>query len=796
MENFEFTNQGATNDIDILGEINKYLKYWYLFVISILVFFIVAKVYLRYTTPIYESYTEIKILDNSSSSFKLPDNMISIFGGKNTKRGMDNEIEMIKSYQLMERVVKNLDLTTHYYAIGYFTTKELWKNQPFSIKWLKTPKQLESKSLRFNIEIVNGGYEIVNENENEGTGVIPFNSIHIISGIPFKISSRFGSKYSKYIGKQYVFELSPLRQTAMSLSSGIGIKSVANQSDILGLSLTGSNTAKIEAILNEVVKQFDLDGIKDRQLVSQRTIDFVNNRFNFLGRQLDSIEDDKERYKRDNGLTNVDTDIASAAKNMEAAKASITEIENQIELTNYFEKALKTHNKFESFPLEIGISNGLMNQLFGNYNSLVFEREKLLFSAGENNPKIKIINEQLDILKKDMFKALKNYQQELQASLVKFNTGYKEYAEKFNKLPLYEKFIRSIERQQGIKEALYILLLQKREEAAINVAVTGPSIKVVDFASSNTNAISPKKDLIFGGSLLIGLLVPFLFVFIKNFLDNKIHNKQELLKIVKDIPIVSEIPFIGDDLKIMLDNDRSVLAESFRILRTNIGYLLPIKEDKVAPILFVTSTIKGEGKTFTSINLGMAFATLSKKVLVIGADLRNPQFHNYTNLDKSHVGLSNYLYDTSVDWRNLTIKNQFDSEYLDLIFSGIIPPNPAELLSNGRLESLLNEARKEYDYIVVDTAPTLLVTDTLTISQFADVTLFVVRADYTEKKIIQYSLELKQKEKLKNLAFVLNNVGVNIGYSYKYGYGYGYGYGEDVIKKSWFKEFLNKKFNI
>lgn len=796
MENFESDTQSPqANDFDIFAEINKYLKYWYFFLISTLFFFIAAKVYLRYSTPIYQSSSEIKILDDNASSFKLPTSGINFFG-RPSKKGLDNEIEMIKSYQLMERVVNNLNLTTSYYSVGLFTTVELWNNQPFTVNWLLTKEELQNKSIRFEIQIVDGGYEVLNGKTK--SSLIKFNDVHIISGIPFKLLPKKGLDVNVLDGKKFAFQLQPTRTVALGLSASINVSTLANQSDILSISLTGPNTKKIEATINEIVKQFDLDGIKDRQLVSQRTIDFVNNRFDFLGKQLDSIENDKEKYKRDNGLTVVDTDVSTASANLQNAKTDIQEIENQIDLASYADQKIKTHKKFESFPLDMGISSQLTNQLFNSYNLLITERERLLFSAGENNPKIKIINEQLDGLKKDMSKSITIYQNELKIALEKKNSLYKNYSDKFNKIPLYEKFIRSIERQQGIKESLYILLLQKREEAAINVAVTGPSIKVVDYASSNAISISPKTNVIYGAAIFIGLLIPFLFVFVKNLLDNKIHNKKELSRIVQNTPIVSEIPFIGDDLKVMLDNDRSLLAESFRILRTNIGFLTPLKTIGKSPVILVTSTIKGEGKTFTSINLGVAYATLGKKVLAIGADLRNPQFHNYTDLEKSHPGLSNYLFDPSVDWRSLLVKNQFNSPGFDLIFSGVIPPNPAELLSNGRLEILLNEAKEEYDYIIIDTAPSLLVTDTLTISKHADVTLFVVRAGFTDKKIINYSLELKDKNKLRNIAYVLNNVGSNVGgFKYGYAYGYGYGYGEEeAVKKSWFKELIAKKFNI
>jgi capsular exopolysaccharide synthesis family protein len=241
-------------------------------------------------------------------------------------------------------------------------------------------------------------------------------------------------------------------------------------------------------------------------------------------------------------------------------------------------------------------------------------------------------------------------------------------------------------------------------------------------------------------------------------------------------------------------NDRSVLAESFRILRTNINYLIPLKKEGECPVIFTASSIKGEGKTFVSLNLALILASMDKKVLLVGADLRNPQLHKYLQITKSRIGLSNYLYDNSTDWKGLINKDIFNNSFLNIIIAGSVPPNPAELLSNGRFEDLLTILKKEYDYIVVDTAPTILVTDTLLISQLSDLTVYVTRADHTDKKLLPYSRNLKMQGKLKNMAYVINNVGgakgygygYSYGYGYGYNYGYGYGYGEDdgTTKKS------------
>jgi capsular exopolysaccharide synthesis family protein len=281
-------------------------------------------------------------------------------------------------------------------------------------------------------------------------------------------------------------------------------------------------------------------------------------------------------------------------------------------------------------------------------------------------------------------------------------------------------------------------------------------------------------------------------------LDTKIHGKQDFEKYSSKIPVVAEIPFIQEDHRIIKENDRSILAEAFRILRTNVIYLLPLDKGATAKVIYTSSSIKGEGKTFVSLNLALTYASLGKKTLLLGVDLRNPQIHKYVNMEKSRLGLSNFLYDVNVDWKTLVNPSLMDNEYFDVILAGAVPPNPAELLSNGRFEILLNLLKTEYDYIIVDTAPTILVTDTLLISQLADVTVYITRANHTDKKLLTYSKELDEKGKMKNMAYVINNVegvsayGYSYGYGYNYGYGYGYGEDKENVKTSTFKRFLKK----
>ena len=444
--------------------------------------------------------------------------------------------------------------------------------------------------------------------------------------------------------------------------------------------------------------------------------------------------------------------------------------------------AINKSNKLEVLPANIGLDNMEVNALVGNYNEIILKREKLLTTAGESNPMVVELTRTAQQVKENIKASIKGFQNALQVNRNQLSQITAQESAKYSTVPGKEKAIRSIERQQTIKETLYILLLQKREEAAINLAIISPSIKIIDFAIVNQTPISPKRQMVYLVAFLLGLMVPIGIIFIYYLFDTKVHTKADVVALVQNIPVIAEIPYIATENKMVRFLDRSVLSEAFRILRTNINFIVPIKEDNLGSVLFVTSTIKGEGKTFVSLNTAITLSARNKKVILVGADLRNPQLHKQLNIDRSSLkGVANYLHDTVVNIEDIKVKDISNNLKFDIIFSGTIPPNPSELLSNGRFELLLNELKKEYDYVIVDTAPTLLVTDTTLITQLADAILYVARANYTDRKLFAFISELKKLNNIQNLGIVLNNVGDNkgygYGYSYRYSYNYGYGYG-------------------
>jgi len=591
-----------------------------------------------------------------------------------------------------------------------------------------------------------------------------------------------------YIQKsERVFSIRKIRleDAVASLKSALQVNLLGEESELLELKMTGSIIEKNNAILNKLNEVFDRDGQEDKQRIFRKTIDFVNSRFEYLFKELDTIELNKADYKRNQKLSFIEGDSQMLLTTKTETSSEYEKAKTQSLLSDIIIKALKEVKVNELLPTNIGLDEMNVNELIKQYNEIVLQSQKNIKSGGENHPKVQqLIGMQMN-LKENIKYSLKAYQNILLARIQEIDKIKIQQDYQYSVLPYQEKMIRSIERQQKIKETLYLLLLQKREEASINLAIVNPSIKIVDAAMANRTPLSPKRGLIFMLAFGLGLLVPFAILFVYYLFDNKLHTREALESRLEHISIIAEIPFILERQKLIKLNDRSVLSEAFRILIANLNFVTPFTANK-PPIIYVSSSIKGEGKTFTSVNLALTLASLNKKVIVIGADLRNPQIHKMLKSKRSKVGLINYLIDPNLNHLNCVDKLKVNDINLDVIFSGEIPPNPSEIISNGRFGHLLDELKKEYDYIIVDTPPTLLVADTILISKYADLTLYIVKANYTQKNVLNFINTLNQQNKIKNASIVFNNVGANEGYgkgyaySYKYNYGYSYNYDHDA----------------
>lgn len=769
----------------------QYSIYWKWFVLGIVLCLSTAFVYLQYSKDIYKTSAKIQFLESTQGDKDLSSD--SNFSESSNPVNLDNEIGVLKSQRLLRRVVLALNLTTAYYFDGKIVSSELWRNCPFKVIWLNTQDNIHPKKVKFSIELHQKGYKIISDDKVRDQ-LFQFGQKNIVSKQSFILVLADNVVPKKSIKEHFTIIRTPLSVVTEDLLNGLKVINKNNQGEVLALELNGENKEKSEAIINTIIDEFSIDGVLDRQLISQSTIDFVNNRFVDLSGELDSIENKKLLYKKDNNLSFLPEDAKETVTKKSITESEYFGLKNQIELAKLLEGVLKNDEIFELLPSNIHTVNENINILISDFNKAILERNKILKSAGLLNPAVLALSDKLIALRQNILYSVKVLQKQLLVSINNTKSLKQDYTSLLSTIPAKEKILRSIERQLNSKEKLYLFLLHKREEAIVSKAITAPSIKVVDYAITSFLPLAPKKDIIYVVTLFLGLLIPISIIFVIQILDTKIHNKQDFDQLAPGIPIVAEIPFIQEVHRIIKRNDRSLLAEAFRMLKSNCDYLIPIKSNSECPVIFTTSPIKGEGKTFVSINLALTLTSLDKKVVLIGADLRNPQLHKYLNKDKNQIGLSNYLHDTNTDWKSLINEKVFNNEFLNVIFAGPITPNPAELLSNGRFEELLAILKNEYDYIIVDTAPTILVTDTLLISQLSDLTLYLINADNTERKMLTYSWDLKNQEKLKNMAYVINNVGNSNRFDFNYGYDYGYNIDNKITsKKSNWLSFLKNK---
>ncbi len=476
-------------------------------------------------------------------------------------------------------------------------------------------------------------------------------------------------------------------------------------------------------------------------------------------------------------MTDIQAEAQLTLENASEFNKRQLDVSTQLELSNTMIDYMKNSSTYELLPANIGISNENVGSAVNNYNELILYRNKLLQTSTPKNPVVVSVNEQIAQMRSNILGSLENSKNALQIAMKDLNVQENIISSKISQVPAKEKIFRGIERQQTIKEQLYLFLLQQREEASIALAATSDRAKIVDSAYGSKDPVSPKKQIIYLGAFLAGLLIPFGGIYSFYLLSTKVKTRKDVEKHLKTIPIIGEIPKIQKgDSELIQHNDRSIMAEAYRILRTNLQYLFinKLEESEKGKTIIVTSTIKGEGKTFVAFNLALTLANTGKKVVLVGADIRNPQLQRYLPEHlKSRKGLTEFIVNENIQVNEVVSQSEYNAN-LSIVLSGAIPPNPAELLMQKRTAIFIDELRKEFDYVIMDTAPSMLVTDTILINKLADITLYVVRAGYTDKRLLDFPQDAVNDGRLANVAILLNNVSLNnFGYGNKYGYAYG-----------------------
>lgn len=762
------------DNINIREELDKYLRYWPWFIISVILFICAAFIYLRYTPSSYQTTASILIKDENSSSMS----QIAMFndlgiGDKFSTVNLENEIEILKSRNITERVVRQLQLHIRYYTQGKIKTQEIYGTLPFQLEVLSEEENWPKEIPLLNITPLSLTEFTINS-EGLDKENFSFGDAFNYAGLELKLTAKENLEKDKttQVG------ISSIASTVDSYRRNIEISVQGKQSSIITINSVSAIPEKSRVVIDELIHQFNRDAIQDKNTVSKNTADFIDERLHIIWGELDSVETGKVSFKEANRLVDLQKEGQLFLENASEFNKRLLEVQTELSQVQAMIRFLESSDQTSLLPANLGISESGLNSLIQQYNLIVLERNQLLVNSTETHPTVKSLTEQLVALKANVLQSLTNAKGSLDIKIADLEQQERYIGTQLSGIPLKEKDFTNIERQQEIKQSLYLYLLQKREEASIALAVTEPKAKIVDSAYTPIRPVAPKKMIILLATVILGVLVPFGIIYLRNLLDNKVRKRNDVSDAISNATVLAEIPALKnkESETIVQKNDLGILAESFRVLRTNLQYAGITRRNKQCQVLLVTSSIKGEGKTMVSANLGMSLAHAGNRVLLIGADIRNPQLQRFFSerQDKRGPGLTEYLVYEDTKITDYLLRSEI-SENLDILHSGSIPPNPAELWLSTRVDDLLKEGKEKYDYIILDTAPTLLVTDTLILSPKVDATIYVVRAGYTQKNILEFANTLKKEEKLLNVNYVLNDVSeANYGYGGKYGYGYGY----------------------
>lgn len=744
--------------LNIKKEVFKYLRYWYWILLSMLLCFVGAKIYLRYTTPQYLSKTSLQFPQSKS---KTAESLADLANGAGRAGELEGEATAIVSKPILAKVVGQLNLNVSFFGVGAIKENELYTSSPLEANIIEVQNPKFSSASYIISPSGNGTYKL-SEGPLKGNKD-KFQFGQLVS-LPFgKVIIKIKKGKKSFEPIKIVFRSTP--SLVSSLESQLVVALPPDKGQMMDISFTGPVPSKSEDILNSLTEQYNIEGKKDRNMEAQNTQDFINDRLEIISQDLSGIEGEKEAFKRSNEITDLDTQANLAVNNANSNTNQLIEYATQLDLVNSIYSLTSSERLL---PSNMGLSS-VTEGYIAKYNDMLLTKNKTLKQATAQNPSVVQLNrdilEMRDLIRQNLVESKATLQLQMAQSKGQLNQNrHKIYI-----YPTQEKVFRGIERQQNLKEQLYLYLLQKREENAITLAVTAPKAKVINPAYT-VGIVKPEKQNILLGALLAGLLLPVVILYAKYVSDTKIYTKDQIQTSVTDALVIAEIPESPKESDLVSANDFSVFAESFRILTSNLKFILKSKESKgQSDVILVTSSVKAEGKTTVAFNTAVTLAGNSK-VLLIGADIRNPQLHRF--VAGSDKGLTDYLISDDTSVQPYIVPSGL-SENLDILFSGAMAPNPNDLLEMKKFDEMIESIKHTYRYIVIDSAPVMLVSDTMHLIEIADAILYIVKSNFTDQEMLDFADEFKQTHNLKNIAFILNNVKrENSRYGNKYGYGY------------------------
>lgn len=762
---------------------------WKWFVLSLIICMGAAHIYLRYATPIYQSAAKLLIKDDegSGSSFKGSNSIMSAtnLGIISNSNGIDNEMEILKSRTLAQQTVYDLKLYVNYRHEGKLKDHVLYGDQEVNIdmdlehlKKLNAPMNLKITREGRNYHVTGSYYVPIDNNSFKPEAV---NIDKTFSALPATIGTRVGVVRFTQNGNYMLRDGESLKATMIAPEIAAG-KYVGN----LNVTESSKTTTIVDLVLNDEIPQRAIDYLKqlaivynrqaneDKNEIAVRTEQFINQRLEKINAELGSTEGQLENYKKRNNMVELKTNATQAVANADQYAQKLSEANTQVALLDELTKYMnEPSNRHQPIPSNVGLSDASATSLINEYNKIALQRNQLLHSASENSPTVTPLTAQLDDLNSSIKRAMTQARAGLKIQRNSIAAQAGKYEGQINNTPEQERMLTQIGRQQEVKSGLYLMLLQKREENSISLAATADKGKLIDtpvFAGK----VTPKNSIIMLIALILGLAIPAGILFLLEFFRYKIEGHNDVEKLT-NLPIIADVAIASERAKTKADivvheNKNNLMEEIFRSLRTNLQFLLK-QHDKV--IMF-TSTTSGEGKTFIASNVAISFALLGKKVILVGLDVRKPRLAELFEIDDHHHGITNLLVKDEVNWSD--VKEQIIpsgiNDKLDILMAGPVPPNPGELVTRESLDQTMEQLKEHYDYILIDTAPVGLVTDTLALGRISNATVYVCRADFTQKASFGLINSLSMEKKLPNMSIVLNGVDLS---KKKYGYYYGYG---------------------